>query len=52
MPPPAPDVYTVAEVAQALRTGKTAQTVEGRALEVRAGSTARRTASRRWAAAA
>ncbi len=35
MPPPAPDVYTVSEVAQALRTGKTFQTVEGRALEVR-----------------
>lgn len=35
LPPPAPDVYSVAEVAQALRTGKAAQTVEGRALEVR-----------------
>lgn len=35
MPPPAPDVYTVSEVAQALRTGRTFQTVEGRALEVR-----------------
>jgi signal transduction histidine kinase len=35
MPPPAPDVYTVQEVAQALRTGKSAKTVEGRALEVR-----------------
>jgi signal transduction histidine kinase len=35
IPPPAPDVYTVAEVAQALRTGQSAQTVEGRALEVR-----------------
>jgi signal transduction histidine kinase len=35
LPPVAPDVYTVAEVAQALRTGKAAQTVEGRALEVR-----------------
>jgi signal transduction histidine kinase len=35
MPPPAPDVYTVSEVAQALRTGKTFQTVEGRELEVR-----------------
>jgi two-component system OmpR family sensor kinase len=36
MPPPAPDVYTVGEVAQALKTGKTYQTVEGRDLEVRA----------------
>jgi signal transduction histidine kinase len=35
LPPPAPDVYTVSEVAQALRTGKTYQTVEGRDLEVR-----------------
>ncbi len=35
MPPPAPDVYTVSEVAQALKTGKTFQTVEGRDLEVR-----------------
>jgi signal transduction histidine kinase len=36
MPPPSPDVYTVSEVAQALRTGKTFETVEGRELEVRA----------------
>jgi signal transduction histidine kinase len=35
IPQPPPDIYTVAEVAQALRTGKTAQAVEGRALEVR-----------------
>ena len=35
LPPPAPEIYTVAEVAQALRTGQTASTVEGRALEVR-----------------
>ncbi len=35
LPQPAPDVYSVSEVAQALRTGKAAQTVEGRALEVR-----------------
>jgi len=35
MPPPAPDVYTVTEVAQALRTGNTYQTVEGRDLQVR-----------------
>ncbi|HEY1426262.1 MAG TPA: HAMP domain-containing protein, partial [Caulobacteraceae bacterium] len=35
LPPPAPDVYTVSEVAQAIRTGTTYQTVEGRALEVR-----------------
>jgi signal transduction histidine kinase len=34
IPPPAPDVYTVAEVAQAVRTGQS-ETVEGRALEVR-----------------
>ena len=35
MPPPAPEIYTVAEVAQVLRTGRTADTVEGRALVVR-----------------
>jgi signal transduction histidine kinase len=35
IPQPAPDIYTVGEVAQALRTGNTAQTVEGRALDVR-----------------
>src|SRR5215469_6417249 len=35
MPPPAPDVYNVQEVAQALRTGKPAQTIEGGVLEVR-----------------
>jgi two-component system OmpR family sensor kinase len=35
IPPPAPDIYTVPEVAQALRTGKSAQAVEGRSLEVR-----------------
>jgi len=35
MPPPAPEIYTVAEVAQVLRTGQTANTVEGRALDVR-----------------
>ncbi|MFI4934609.1 MAG: ATP-binding protein [Caulobacterales bacterium] len=35
LPPPPPDIYSVQEVAQALRTGKTAQTVEGRALVVR-----------------
>lgn len=35
LPPPSPEVYRVQEVAQALRTGKGAQTAEGRALEVR-----------------
>lgn len=35
MPPPSPDVYTVGEVAQALKTGQTYQTVEGRDLQVR-----------------
>jgi signal transduction histidine kinase len=35
MPPLAPDIYSATEVAQALRTGKPAQTVEGRTLEVR-----------------
>ncbi|HEX3915744.1 MAG TPA: ATP-binding protein [Caulobacteraceae bacterium] len=34
MPPPAPEIYTVAEVAEVLRTAKTADTVEGRALDV------------------
>jgi len=36
MPPPAPDVYTVGEVANALRTGRTHQAFEGRMLDVRA----------------
>jgi two-component system OmpR family sensor kinase len=35
LPPPAPDVYSVAEVAQVIRTGKSAQTVEGRTLDIR-----------------
>jgi signal transduction histidine kinase len=35
IPPPAPDVYTVGEVAQVLRTGKPVQAMEGRLLEVR-----------------
>ncbi|HEY1750742.1 MAG TPA: ATP-binding protein [Caulobacteraceae bacterium] len=34
LPPPTPDVYTVAEVAQVFHTGKSAQAVEGRALEI------------------
>jgi signal transduction histidine kinase len=32
IPPPSPDIYTVSEVAQVLRTGKGAQAAEGRAL--------------------
>jgi signal transduction histidine kinase len=35
IPPPAPEIYTVAEVAQALRTGQSAKALEGRPLEVR-----------------
>jgi len=35
VPPPAPDIYTVSEVAQVMRTGKPAQAAEGRMLEVR-----------------
>src|SRR5581483_2357949 len=35
IPPPAPEVYTVPEVAQALRNGQAVQTVEGRSLDVR-----------------
>jgi two-component system OmpR family sensor kinase len=35
LPPPAPDIYTVAEVAHAARTGVSAQTVEGRMLDTR-----------------
>ena len=35
MPPPSPEVYSVQEVAQALRTGQSAKTVEGRTLDVR-----------------
>jgi two-component system OmpR family sensor kinase len=40
IPPPAPEVYTVAEVAQALRNGQSAQTGEGRTLVVRHPATA------------
>jgi len=35
LPPPAPDIYSVAEVAQAMVTGKGGQAIEGRPLEVR-----------------
>jgi signal transduction histidine kinase len=35
IPPPAPEIYTVAEVVQALQTARTAATVEGRVLDVR-----------------
>jgi two-component system, OmpR family, sensor kinase len=35
IPPPAPDIYSVAEVAQAMQTGKGGQAIEGRPLEVR-----------------
>jgi signal transduction histidine kinase len=35
IPPPPPDIYSVSEVAQAMRTGKPAQAAEGRMLEVR-----------------
>jgi two-component system OmpR family sensor kinase len=35
LPPPPPDVYSVAEVAQAMKTGKGGQAIEGRPLEVR-----------------
>jgi len=35
LPPPPPDVYSVAEVAQAMTTGKGGQAIEGRPLEVR-----------------
>ena len=34
IPPPAPEIYTVAEVVQALHDGRRVETVEGRALEV------------------
>ncbi len=35
IPPPAPEIYTVPEVLQALHNGKSAETSEGRTLEVR-----------------
>jgi signal transduction histidine kinase len=35
IPPPSPDIYTVSEVAQVLRSGKGAQAAEGRALLLR-----------------
>jgi len=35
IPPPSPDIYTVNEVAQVIRTGKAAQPAEGRLLEIR-----------------
>jgi signal transduction histidine kinase len=35
LPPPPPDVYSVAEVAQAMQSGKGGQAIEGRPLEVR-----------------
>jgi len=35
IPPPSPDIYTVSEVAQVIRTGKDAQAAEGRPLLVR-----------------
>jgi signal transduction histidine kinase len=35
IPPPAPDIYAVSEVAQAMRSGKATQAAEGRMLEVR-----------------
>lgn len=35
LPYPSPDVYTVGEVAQVLRTGRSAQSVEGRMLMIR-----------------
>jgi two-component system OmpR family sensor kinase len=35
LPPPPPDVYSVAEVAQAMKTGRGGQAIEGRPLEVR-----------------
>jgi two-component system OmpR family sensor kinase len=38
LPPPPPDVYSVAEVAQAMSTGKGGQAIEGRPLEVRSDS--------------
>ena len=40
LPPPPPDVYSVAEVAQAMSTGKGGQAIEGRPLEVRTESDA------------
>jgi two-component system, OmpR family, sensor kinase len=40
LPPPSPDVYSVAEVAQAMSTGKGGQAIEGRPLEVRTESDA------------
>ena len=40
LPPPPPDVYSVAEVAQAMQTGKGGQAIEGRPLEVRSESDA------------
>jgi signal transduction histidine kinase len=36
IPPPAPEIYTVPEVVQALHNGKSVETSEGRVLEVRA----------------
>ncbi len=35
IPPPAPDIYSVAEVAQAMKTARGGQAIEGRPLEVR-----------------
>ncbi|HUO13292.1 MAG TPA: ATP-binding protein [Caulobacteraceae bacterium] len=35
IPPPSPDIYTVSEVAQVIRTGKPSQPAEGRMLELR-----------------
>jgi two-component system OmpR family sensor kinase len=35
IPPPAPDIYSVSEVAQAMKTAKGGQAIEGRPLEVR-----------------
>jgi hypothetical protein len=35
IPPPAPDIYRVSDVAQALRTGKGGPTPEGRSLQLR-----------------
>jgi len=35
LPPPAPDIYSVTEVAQAMMTGKGGQAIEGRPLQVR-----------------
>jgi two-component system OmpR family sensor kinase len=35
IPPPAPDIYSVSEVAQAMKTARGGQAIEGRPLEVR-----------------